>query len=67
MSEECPGAIPEIADRSTNSNAAVYGDRCDPAYPEVCIVSPPPDVECEDLPFNTFRVLPPDPHQLGRR
>lgn len=39
--------------------------RCDPAYPEFCIVSPPPDVECEDLPFNTFRVLPPDPHQLG--
>ena len=39
--------------------------RCDPAYPEVCIVSPPPDVGCEDLPFNTFRVLPPDPHQLG--
>ena len=39
--------------------------RCDPAYPEVCIVSPPPDVDCEDLPFNTFPVLPPDPHQLG--
>ena len=39
--------------------------RCDPAYPEDCIVSPPPDVDCEDLPFNTFRVLPPDPHQLG--
>ncbi len=39
--------------------------RCDPAYPEFCIVSPPPDVDCEDLPFNTFRVLPPDPHQFG--
>ena len=38
---------------------------CDSAYPEVCIVSPPPDVDCLDLPFNTFRVLPPDPHQLG--
>ena len=38
---------------------------CDSAYPEVCIVSPPPDVDCQDLPFNTFRVLPPDPHHLG--
>ena len=47
-----------------NERRGLWG-HCDPAYPEVCIVSPPPDVDCEDLPFNTFPVLPPDPHQLG--
>ena len=39
---------------------------CDPAYPEVCIVSTPPAVDCGDRPFNTFPVLPPAPHQLGQ-
>jgi len=35
---------------------------CDPAYPDVCIPSPPPDLSCKDIPYKRFRVLPPDPH-----
>ena len=35
---------------------------CDPSYPDVCIPSPPPDLNCKDIPFRRFRVLPPDPH-----
>lgn len=35
---------------------------CDPAYPEVCIPSPPPDLSCTEISFRNFRVLPPDPH-----
>lgn len=36
---------------------------CDPAYPTVCIPSPPPDLNCPDvLPLSDFLVLPPDPH-----
>ncbi len=35
---------------------------CDPAYPDVCIPSPPPDLECRDIPHSRFRALPPDPH-----
>ncbi|MFQ5838789.1 MAG: thermonuclease family protein [Thermoplasmata archaeon] len=37
---------------------------CDPAYPDVCIPSPPPDLDCADIPYRNFRVLPPDPHRF---
>ena len=37
---------------------------CDPAYPDVCIPSPPPDLDCGDIPYRNFRVLPPDPHHF---
>lgn len=35
---------------------------CDPSYPTVCIPSPPPDLDCRDIPYRTFVVRPPDPH-----
>lgn len=38
--------------------------KCDPSYPDVCIPSPPPDLDCGDIPFRRFRVLPPDPHRF---
>lgn len=37
---------------------------CDPSYPDVCIPSPPPDLDCADIPYRRFRVLPPDPHRF---
>ncbi|MEX1357147.1 MAG: thermonuclease family protein [Gaiellaceae bacterium] len=37
--------------------------RCDPSYPDVCIPSPPPDLDCADI-RKKVRVLPPDPHRL---
>jgi hypothetical protein len=37
---------------------------CDPAYPTVCIPSPPPDLDCKDIPYKNFKVLPPDPHRF---
>jgi len=37
---------------------------CDAAYPDVCIPSPPPDLDCADIPYRNFRVLPPDPHRF---
>ncbi|MDQ4075204.1 MAG: thermonuclease family protein [Chloroflexota bacterium] len=40
---------------------------CDPSYPDVCIPSPPPDLDCGDIPYRRFRVLPPDPHSFDRR
>ena len=39
---------------------------CDPAYPDVCIPSPPPDLYCPDITSHNFRVLPPDPHGFDR-
>lgn len=38
--------------------------RCDPAYPGVCIPSPPPDLDCADVTFHNFQVLPPDPQNF---
>ena len=35
---------------------------CDPSYPDVCIPSPPPDLDCGDIPHRNFEVLQPDPH-----
>lgn len=37
---------------------------CEPAYPDVCIPSPPPDLDCGDIPYRRFKVLPPDPHRF---
>jgi micrococcal nuclease len=35
---------------------------CDPSYPTVCIPPYPPDLDCGDIPYRRFQVLPPDPH-----
>jgi len=37
---------------------------CDPAYPDVCIPPPPPDLDCNQITYRNFRVLPPDPHHF---
>jgi micrococcal nuclease len=37
---------------------------CDPAYPGVCLPSPPPDLDCGDVAYRSFRALPPDPHRF---
>lgn len=39
---------------------------CDPSYPTVCIPPPPPNLNCRDIPYRQFRVLPPDPHGFDR-
>jgi len=39
-------------------------ENCDPSYPDICIPSYPPDLNCKDIPFKKFRVLPPDPHRF---
>lgn len=42
---------------------AVSAD-CDPSYPDVCIPSPPPDLDCGQIPFRRFRVVGSDPHRF---
>jgi micrococcal nuclease len=44
--------------------APTPGGDCDPAYPDVCIPPPPPDLDCDDIPHRNFKVLPPDPHRF---
>jgi hypothetical protein len=48
-------AIPSVPATEPPSN-------CDPSYPTVCIPPPPPDLDCGDIPYDHFVVLPPDPH-----
>jgi micrococcal nuclease len=40
------------------------GGQCDPSYPTVCIPPPPPDLDCADIAYRRFKVLPPDPHHF---
>ena len=35
---------------------------CSPAYPDFCIPSPPPDLDCGDIGVKNFTVYSPDPH-----
>ncbi len=37
---------------------------CDPSYPDVCIPSPPPDLDCGEITHQNFEVLQPDPHRF---
>lgn len=37
---------------------------CDASYPDFCIPSPPPDLDCGDMSQKKFTVLQPDPHRF---
>ena len=44
--------------------SSVTEDDCDPSYPDFCIPTSPPDLDCGDIPQKRFTVLPPDPHRF---
>ena len=50
------------------SYTQIYGksDNCDSSYPDVCVSPPPPDLNCSDILYKNFKVLPPDPHGFDR-
>ena len=39
-------------------------ENCDSSYPDVCMPPPPPDLDCGEIPYRNFKVLPPDPHKF---
>lgn len=43
---------------------AVQSTDCDPSYPDVCIPSPPPDLDCGEISYRRFRVIGSDPHRF---
>jgi micrococcal nuclease len=53
------GAVP--APGPAPAPAPVSGG-CDPSYPGVCILPYPPDLDCGQVGFRRFQVIPPDPH-----
>lgn len=46
------------------TTAPSNGGNCDPSYSDVCIPPSPPDLDCGEIPFRRFKVLPPDPHRF---
>jgi hypothetical protein len=51
---------------SVTSKLCVSAQECDSSYPDMCITSPPPDLNCGDISEKNFRVLYPDPHKFDR-
>ena len=59
-----PTTVRPASPTATAAVAATARGNCHPSYPDVCIPPPPPDLDCADIPYRGFRVLPPDPHRL---
>lgn len=56
-----PATSPPVA---VGDPPALPSGSCDPSYPDVCIPPPPPDLDCGDITYRRFRVVPPDPHRF---
>jgi micrococcal nuclease len=57
-------AIPPTDVHVSSTIPLETSSNCDPAHPTICIPSPPPDLDCPQIPYTNFKVLPPDPHHF---
>lgn len=57
----CPMSKTVAPTSGAVSSAPALGN-CDSSYPDFCISSPPPDLDCPDLAQENFTVRQPDPH-----
>ena len=48
--------------RHRGSGGGGGGGNCHPSYPTLCIPPPPPDLDCDDIPYTNFTVVGTDPH-----
>jgi micrococcal nuclease len=55
---QAPTTTTTVAATTTTTAQA----NCSPAYPDFCIPSPPPDLDCGDIGAKNFTVRSPDPH-----
>lgn len=66
----CPDEIPKESQTPAPTptppppTPAPEENQCDPSYPDVCIPPYPPDLDCGEIPYRNFRVLPPDLHRF---
>jgi micrococcal nuclease len=59
----CLGIVVLLAAPSSGQRRSA----CDRSYPDFCIPSPPPDLDCKDVRGKKpFRVRAPDPHHFDR-
>ncbi len=49
-----------------NSCSRYDSTDCDSSYPDICIASYPPDLDCPEISYNNFKVLSSDPHGFDR-
>jgi micrococcal nuclease len=61
-SDAAAGDIDPAPPAAEPSPAPAPSGNCNSAYPDACIASPPPDLDCGEIAHRRFRVLPPDPH-----
>lgn len=54
--------VPSVPTTTTAAPPPAPSGGCSPSYPGVCIPPPPPDLDCGQISFRRFVVLPPDPH-----
>ncbi len=69
--QECDNNRDDDSDGLTDSDDPDCNlQECDPSYPDNCIPSPPPDLDCNqdgdlqdnEIPYHNFKVNQPDPH-----
>jgi len=48
----------------SSQDTPITTENCDQSYPDVCIPSPPPDLNCADITYRNFKVIAPDPHNF---
>ena len=59
-------ALPSTVLNELQIDATTDNGECDSSYPDACIPSPPPNLNCGDISDKRFEVLPPDPHGFDR-
>lgn len=52
----------DMSSPTTGESLTNVDTDCDPSYPDFCIPSYPPDLDCPDIASKRFTVLSPDPH-----
>lgn len=57
-----PTPVPVVAAPVAPAPIAPPVGNCHPSYPGVCIPPAPPDLDCGEIAFRRFAVVPPDPH-----
>ncbi|MBT8172572.1 MAG: thermonuclease family protein [Nitrosopumilus sp.] len=58
----CSNSVSEL--ENSNNNPEPVKSNCDTSYPDFCIPSSPPDLDCKDIAQKGFTVLQPDPHRF---
>ena len=49
---------------TTPTSTSTVSPQCDPAYPSISVVPPPPELNCSDIRYRIFTVFPPDPRHF---